>query len=183
MFIATSQTVKNLFPTFVRTIITGARRPTLCLDMNKIADSNDILDLRDAGIPLHPSSPHLQSFNLSVDLDPPFHWGDHTYISRGTLTSMDPHDDDLILPVVTKMSVCDNGAEAWVLRLKEEAQFYSEKLLSLQGRLVPKFYGLYVTKSANRQFPQRSWGPVSCMLLEDCGDAVPQVHSMPMHIK
>jgi hypothetical protein len=62
---------------------------------------------------------------------------------------MEPHNDDLTLPVIMKMSVCDNGAEAWVLHLKEEAQFYSEKLLSLQGQLVPRFYGLYVTKSAN----------------------------------
>jgi hypothetical protein len=44
---------------------------------------------------------------------------------------MEPHNDDLTLPVIMKMSVCDNGAEAWVLHLKEEVQFYSEKLLSL----------------------------------------------------
>lgn len=182
MFVATSQTVRNLSTTFSRTIITGAHRPTLHLDMNQIADANDILHLRDAGIPLHPSSPHLQSSNLSITLDP-FHRGDHTYISRGTLTTMKPYNDDLTLPVIAKMSVCDNGADAWVLRLKEEAQFYSEKLLSLQGQLVPKFYGLYVTKKADRQFPQRSKGPVSCMLLEDCGDTVPAVWSMPMPVK
>ena len=162
--------------------MTGAHRSTLRLDMDQIADSNDILHLRDAGIPLHPSSPHLQSSNLSITLDP-FHRGDHTYISRGTLTALKPHNNDLALPVVAKMSICDCGSEAWILRLKEEAKFYSEELSSFQGWLVPKFYGLYVAKRANRQFPQHSRGPVSCMLLEDCGDAVPQVLSMPMHIK
>lgn len=184
MFVTTSRTVRNLSTTFLRTIITGARRPTLRLEMpNPISGWNETIHLRDAGIPLHPSSPHLQSSKLSITLDP-FHRGDHTYISRGTLTSMKPHDDDLALPVVAKMSICDNGAEAWVLRLKEEAQFYSEELLSFQGQLVPKFYGLYVTKSAgNRQFPRSSKGPVSCMLLEDCGDVVPQVQSMPIHIR
>src|SRR6202044_3909148 len=70
MFGTTSQTVKCLSTTFCRTVMTGAHRSTLRLDMDQIADSNDILHLRDAGIPLHPSSPHLQSSNLSITLDP-----------------------------------------------------------------------------------------------------------------
>jgi hypothetical protein len=51
MFITISQTIRNLSPTV---IITGAHahHPTLYLDMNKIADSNDILHLQDAGMPL-----------------------------------------------------------------------------------------------------------------------------------
>jgi hypothetical protein len=52
--------------------------------------------------------------------------------------------------IIGKVAINDAGAEAWVLRLEEEAQLYCNELRHLQGRVVPKFFGFYTKNVLSR---------------------------------
>jgi hypothetical protein len=73
--------------------------------------------------------------------------------------------------VIAKVAVNDAGAEAWVLRLEEEARLYCNELRHLQGRVVPRFFGFY-TGTRQREFSRWDVAPAACMILEDCGDSL-----------
>lgn len=89
-----------------------------------------------------------------------FHRGDHTYISRGTLTVMEPHKIYLVLPVIAKCLYVIMGLKH-VLCLKEEARFYSEMLLYSAEVL-------WDLCDKNKQTFSGTKLKGTCKLLEDC---------------
>ncbi|KAJ3532863.1 hypothetical protein NM688_g7360 [Phlebia brevispora] len=84
---------------------------------------------------------------------------DHdTRVYRGLFTRADGQE----IMAVCKL-FCNAGAKA-TTRFRNEAKIYQTKLRDLQGRYIPRFYGLYSGDV---------FGKVSmCMILEDCGESI-----------
>lgn len=56
-------------------------------------------------------------------------------------------------------------------RIANEAMIYQEHLFDLQGKVVPRFYGLYQANVQGRD--------ISAMVLEDCGEViVPEISNL-----
>lgn len=154
------------------------------------------IDLR-----LHPSSPHRKINDFDVSLREIVSEGNHFQVYRGNL------DTPGCPNVIVKISGNDAGAEAWVLRLEEEAQFYCNELTRLQGQVVPKFFGFYTGKRERglsgeqtthmvsndckgfKEYPPhpRVIAPTACMILEDCGNSIakygPDLETIPMSMR
>ena len=72
--------------------------------------------------------------------------------------------------VVCKLSVAPSSQVERMYR--HEASVYEKYLYELQGRYIPKFYGLYTgTLRAN---------PAVCLLLEDCGESISSIDDLGM---
>jgi len=73
--------------------------------------------------------------------------------------------------IIAKVAINGATAEAWVLRLEEEARLYCNELRHLQGRVIPRFFGFY-TGTRKRAWPRRDVAPAAWMILEDCGNSL-----------
>jgi len=123
----------------------------------------------------HPSSPHRHTTDFGISLQDIISDGNQFQVYRGAVDI--PGSPN----VIVKMAVNDDGAEAWVLRLEEEARMYCNELKRLQGRIVPKFFGFYTGKR-ERFFPRLATAPMACMILEDCGDSLARYGGFPQHL-
>lgn len=90
---------------------------------------------------------------------------DAAYVFRGRLQL--EASDDATIDAICKLSW--NAEEAVKASLDVEAGYYTSQLLTLQGRAVPHFFGLYTCESPNDEEDQ----PVSCIILQDGGDRIP----------
>jgi hypothetical protein len=63
----------------------------------------------------------------------------------------------------TKYVILKLGREASVGDIQREADFYDQDLFHLQGKVIPKLYGLYKGKDGKHD--------VACLLLEYCSGA------------
>lgn len=87
-------------------------------------------------------------------------------VFRGTLSG----DDVEVVKVVCKLAVAPS--QRLESRYHREASVYENHLHELQGRYIPKFYGLYTgTLRSN---------PALCLLLEDCGESVNSFDTLGM---
>lgn len=82
------------------------------------------------------------------------HEGNYATVYRGTLSS-EAKTDDVVLKFVFGQRPED------LLRLETEYKFY-QKLEPLQGRSIPRCYGLF-------QAPDE---PTACLVLEYCGESL-----------
>ncbi|KIM84724.1 hypothetical protein PILCRDRAFT_818330, partial [Piloderma croceum F 1598] len=107
--------------------------------------SGEPLQLLGSGdLQLHPSSPHHNTKNeLTISL-------------RGGENGHGSPD------IIAKVATNDAGAEAWALRLEEEARLYCNELRHLQGRVVPR----------KRVWSRWDVARAACMILEDSGDSL-----------
>jgi hypothetical protein len=103
-------------------------------------DYGDPLQLLVSELKPHPSSPHRNTTAFGIFLRDIVSDGNQFRVYRGTM------DIPRSPSVIVKMAVNDNGAEAWVSRLEEEARMYCNELKRLQGCVVPKFFGFYTGK-------------------------------------
>lgn len=87
-------------------------------------------------------------------------------VFRGTLSG----DGVEEIKVVCKLSVAPSLQVE--RRYQHEASVYENELHELQGRYIPKFYGLYTGTLRS--------SPAMCLLLEDCGESVNSIDALGM---
>lgn len=85
-------------------------------------------------------------------------------VFRGTLSRYSGED----VTVVCKLE----ASEVAVRCLRHEATMYETKLRDMQGRYIPRFYGLYLGTIASE--------PAACLILEDCGITVGDFSKIPL---
>ena len=139
------------------------------------SDYDDPFRLLGSELKPHPLSPHHNTTDFGISLRDIVSEGNQFHVYRGTM------DITGSPSVIVKMAVNDNGAEAWVLRLEEEARMYCNELKRLQGCVVPKFFGFYTGKR-KRFFSRLATAPAACMILEDCGDSLTRYGSYLQHL-
>ena len=88
-------------------------------------------------------------------------------VYRGILSGYDSSDRT----VVCKLAPTTHKTLQWFNR---EARMYQGKLSCLQGKTIPRFFGLYSQTEGYR--------PMLCLLLEDCGTAIGSFENMDMHL-
>lgn len=83
-------------------------------------------------------------------------------VYKARLYTQDTRDSSEHVEVVCKVA----RKEKYVLRLHVEAELYTTSLLNLQGRVVPRFYGLFEGTMGDDE------GSVCVMILQYCGPSL-----------
>ncbi|KAI0309747.1 hypothetical protein OF83DRAFT_1179265 [Amylostereum chailletii] len=95
---------------------------------------------------------------------PPLHLSDTTSVFSGTLFPCPGCSPSSKQPnVAIKFALNEDGLQ----ELFREHRFYTQKLVSLQGLHIPRYYGMYANPHEGEEGQ-----PLACMLLEYCGSCL-----------